>query len=227
MSATASAAAQDLVGFVRQVARCSARDAGFVLGVAGLQVGLLGQVQASPPGSVAGRGRAGTRRPAHRGGPRCARRRVDQRCVRRGSTPTISRTGRLPRSGARPFGEPHPEAVAQLGFQGGVVGLRRGDDGLEQHPPVDRQPPPVEGLDLVGHRDVGVQVRVAGPAVAVGERRRDQPRTSTCRTPFGPVRVNRACVSMNRSASATAAWCARSIAAATSGRRSPTAPTPT
>ena len=44
-----------------------------------------------------------------------------------------------------------------------------------------------------------------------------RPRTLTCRMPCGPVRVNRACVSMNVSASLTAAWWARSIAAATAG----------
>ena len=36
------------------------------------------------------------------------------------------------------------------------------------------QPASVEGLYLVGHREVGVQVRVAGPAVPVGERCGDQ-----------------------------------------------------
>ena len=56
----------------------------------------------------------------------------------------------------------------------GVVGFRRGNVGFEQHPAVDGQPPSVEGLDLVCHRDVGVQVRVAGPAVPVGERGGDQ-----------------------------------------------------
>ena len=56
----------------------------------------------------------------------------------------------------------------------GVVGFRGGNVGLEQHPPVDRQPASVEGLHLVRDRDVGVQVRVAGPAVPVGERGRNQ-----------------------------------------------------
>ena len=102
-------------------------------------------------------------------------RRVDQRSFNRGSTPTISRIGRLRRIGAGPFGEPHPQAVAEVLFEGGVVGLRRGHLRLEQHPAVDRQPAPVEGLHLVRDRDVGVQIRVAGPAVAVGERGRDQP----------------------------------------------------
>ena len=43
------------------------------------------------------------------------------------------------------------------------------------------------------------------------------PWTLTCLTPCGPVRVNNACSSMNRNASATAARCARSIAAAVLG----------
>ena len=59
-------------------------------------------------------------------------------------------------------------------FERGVVGLRGGDVGLEQHPAVDGQPPSVEGLDLVGDCDVGVQIRVAGPAVPVGERGGDE-----------------------------------------------------
>ena len=101
-------------------------------------------------------------------------RRVDQRWFNRGSTPTISRIGRLPGRAAGPFGEPHPQRVAEVLLQRGVVGLRRGNLGLEQHPSVDRQPASVEGLHLVRHRDVGVQIRVAGPAVAVGERGRDQ-----------------------------------------------------
>ena len=52
----------------------------------------------------------------------------------------------------------------------GVVGFRGGNIGLEEHPAVDGQPASVEGLHLVGDRDMGVQVRVAGPAFAVGER---------------------------------------------------------
>src|SRR5215216_6985731 len=44
-----------------------------------------------------------------------------------------------------------------------------------------------------------------------------RPRTLTCRMPCGPVRVNRACFSMNAKASLTAAWWACSIAAATAG----------
>ena len=80
----------------------------------------------------------------------------------------------LRRVGAGPFGEPHPQRFAEVLLERGVVGLRRGNVGFEQHPPVDRQPASVEGLDLVRHRDVGVQIRVAGPAVPVGERGRNQ-----------------------------------------------------
>ena len=73
------------------------------------------------------------------------------------------------------FGERDPEPVTQMGLQPGVVVLGRGDLGLVQHPSVQRQPPPVPGLHLVADRQMGVQVRVAGTRVAVGERRREQP----------------------------------------------------
>ena len=80
----------------------------------------------------------------------------------------------LARIGTGTRSEPHPQRVAEVLLQGGVVGLRRGNLCLEQHPAVDRQPAPIEGLHLVRHRDMGVQIRVAGAAVAVGERGRDQ-----------------------------------------------------
>jgi hypothetical protein len=44
-----------------------------------------------------------------------------------------------------------------------------------QRPPVDRQPPIVQGLHLVRQRDVGVQVWVPGAALPVGERGGHQP----------------------------------------------------
>jgi hypothetical protein len=76
--------------------------------------------------------------------------------------------------GAGSFGEPHTQTVAEVLLKRGVVGLRRGNIGLEQHTPVDGQPASVEGLDLVRDRDMGVQIRIAGPAVTVGERGRDE-----------------------------------------------------
>ena len=77
--------------------------------------------------------------------------------------------------GGGPFGEPDGECFGKSAFQGGVVDLGSGDDGLEQEAPVDGQPAPVEGLHLVRDGDVGVQVGVAGAAVAVGEPGGDQP----------------------------------------------------
>ena len=87
----------------------------------------------------------------------------------------------------------------------GVVGLRGGNVGLEQHPAVDGQPAPVEGLHLVGYRDMGMQIRVPGPAVAMGEYGGDQAADVDLPDPFGPVRVYSACSSMNAKASLTAA----------------------
>ena len=79
----------------------------------------------------------------------------------------------LRRIGAGPFRKPHPQAAAEVLLQPGVVSLRGCHVGFEQHPSVDGQPAPVEGLHLVRDRDMGVQIRVAGPAVPVGERGRD------------------------------------------------------
>ena len=168
------AAAEDRSGFGQPGGALFGVGAGFVFGVAGLQGGLLGQVERFDRGgwpAMVGLELDGEFAPA---GVDQARR-LDQRSFSRGSTPTISRIGRLRRVGAGPFGEPHAEAVAEVLFEGGVVGLRCRHLRLEQDPAVDGQPASVEGLDLVRDRDVGVQVRVAGPAVAVGERGRDQP----------------------------------------------------
>jgi hypothetical protein len=63
----------------------------------------------------------------------------------------------------------------------------------------------------------GVQIRIAGPAVPMGERRRHQTANVDLPMHCAPVRVNNACPSMNRSASRTAAWWACSITAATVG----------
>jgi hypothetical protein len=74
----------------------------------------------------------------------------------------------LRRIGAGPFGEPHTQGLVKVLFEGGVVGLRGGNVGFEQHPAVDRQPPSLEGLHLVRHRDVGVQIRVPRPGCRDG-----------------------------------------------------------
>jgi hypothetical protein len=80
----------------------------------------------------------------------------------------------LARVGAGWFGEPHPQGLTQVLFECGVVRLRRGNVGFEQHPSVDGQPPSVEGLHLVRDRDMGVQIGVAGAAVPVRERGRNE-----------------------------------------------------
>ncbi len=101
-------------------------------------------------------------------------RRVDQRWFSRGSTPTISRIGRFAGSVPGRSANRTPSVSRRCCFERAVVGLRGGNVGFEQHPPVDGQPASVEGLHPVSHRDVGVQIRVAGPAVTVGERRCDK-----------------------------------------------------
>ena len=157
----------------RQVVRCSARVRGSCLASRVSRVACWARWIAST-----GRGRPWSR--LERGGQLAAAG-LDAgppgrpALVQGGSTPTTSRTGRLPRSVPGTLGETQPEAGPQVLLQGGVVGLGGGDVGLEQDPPVDRQPLPGQGLDLVGDRDVGVQVGVAGAGVAVGERGRDQP----------------------------------------------------
>ena len=81
----------------------------------------------------------------------------------------------FPRVLVRPFGESESETVAEVVLQGGVIGLGCGDGRLEQDAAVDAEPASVEGLHLVSDGHMGVQVGVAGAAVAVGERGRDQP----------------------------------------------------
>jgi hypothetical protein len=71
--------------------------------------------------------------------------------------------------------ERHPEPVSEVGFQAAVVQLGGRDGDPVERGAVQRQPPAVGGADLVGDRDVGVQVGVTGAGVAVGERRGDQP----------------------------------------------------
>ncbi len=83
--------------------------------------------------------------------------------------------GTLARIVAGAGGELDAERLAEVGLEGGVVGLGRGGDGLVHQAAVDGEPASVgDGLDLVGDGDVGVQVGVAGAGVAVGEGGADQ-----------------------------------------------------
>ena len=77
----------------------------------------------------------------------------------------------FPRIGVRPIREPHTQPVAEMLFQGGVIGLRRCHGGFEQHPPVNGQPATVQGLHLVRHRHMSVQIRITGAAISMRKRR--------------------------------------------------------
>lgn len=63
---------------------------------------------------------------------------------------------------------------------------------------------------------MGMQIRVAGAGVAVGNAAPISPATATWATPLRPVRVNVAADSSQARVSATAAVCATSIRSATS-----------
>jgi hypothetical protein len=111
----------------------------------------------------------------------------------------------LARVGPGPFGEPHTQGLVKVVLERGVVGLRRGHVGLEQHPPIDRQPASVEGLHLVRHCNMGVQIRVAGPAVPVGERSGDQAADVDLPDPLRPGPSEQGMLLDERQASFTAA----------------------
>ena len=123
----------------------------------------------------------------------------------------------LRRISAGPFRKPHPQRVAKLLLERGVVGLRCGHIGFEQHPPsIDSQRPSRVCTLFATATWVcrsGSPARLSRWVNAAATR----PRTLTCRIPCGPVRVNRACSSTNANASFTAARWARSITAATAG----------
>ena len=175
-----------------QVARCSVRDAGFVFGVAGLQGGLLGQLQRFDRGRWSAVDHLEVDRElaaadvdaGAAGGPARVQSWVD-------ADDLPDRP--LPRVGVGPFGEPDPEAVAEVLLQRGVVGFRRRDVGLEQiRPSMDSQRPSRVCTLLATATWVcrsGSPARLSRWVNAAATR----PRTSTCRIPCGPVRVNRAC----------------------------------
>ena len=79
---------------------------------------------------------------------------------------------------ARAFGEVDSDAFTQLRFEGGVVDLGGGNVVAVQRGPVEREPlrrPVRQGRgNLVRDRDVGVQVRISGARIAMGERCGDQ-----------------------------------------------------
>ena len=106
-------------------------------------------------------------------------RRVDQRWFNRVDTDNFPDRP-LARIGAGPFSEPHPSVSRRL-LQGGVVGLRRGNLCLEQHPAVDRQPAPSRVCTLFATATwvcrSGSPARLSRWVNAAATR----PRTLTCR----------------------------------------------
>ncbi len=172
--ADAVGAAEDGFGFGAPGGALLGEGAGFVLGLPGLEVGLLRQragldhgrgpvVLALERGRQFGLAVLDGRPPLRPAG------------VQRGVDADEFADRALAGVGGGPFGEPDGEGFGEAAFQGGVVDLGGGDDGLEQEASVDGEPASVEGLDLVRDGDVGVQVGVAGAAVAVGEPGGDQP----------------------------------------------------
>ena len=155
MAWTASRSAERFGGLGVPGGALLGQRAGFVLGVPGLQGGLLRQLhrlhrRRRPTMITLKLGRQYTlpvldQHPPRR--PTLVQRRVH----------TDDLTHRpLTQVSVRPIGEPHPQPVAEMVFQGGVVGLRRRHGGFEQHPSVDGQPASVEGLHLVRNRHMGV-----------------------------------------------------------------------
>jgi len=157
--------------------------AGAVLGSPGLQGGLLGQLDSLDRGRWAGV--VGLEPGGQRGaadvdlGPP-GRPRGEQLLGHPGGLPDVTLPGGSRCGGVGSRAEGQPESAVQLGLDAGVVPLRGGDRGLEQNPSVQGKPAAgsaagVEDADLGGDGDVGVQVGVSGPGVAVVERGRDHP----------------------------------------------------
>ncbi len=75
----------------------------------------------------------------------------------------------LGRIGCGAFGELDTHQVLHMVFQAGVVDLRHGDHRLVDRGAIEGAPFAVERADPVGDHHVGVQVRIPGTAVAMGE----------------------------------------------------------
>ncbi len=107
-----------------------------------------------------------------------------------------------------------------MGFQAGVVQLGDGHHDPVEGLAVQGQPAlhsvGVDGGDLVGDRDVGVQVGVACPGVAVGERGADQAGGVDLGDTAGAGAGEGRMGSMKANASATAASWHSSMSRATS-----------
>jgi hypothetical protein len=125
IDATASELPNTAAASLSQVARCSASDRGSCLASRVCNVACCASCSAST--GVGGRPCSAWNWMASSPRRRLIwARRVDHRWFSRGSTPTISRIGRLPGSESGTRGEPHAQRVAEVLLQGGVIdGMRR------------------------------------------------------------------------------------------------------
>ena len=160
---------QDLHGLGVPVFALLTQGAGFVFGFPGGQGGLLGQLDHFGGGG----------NPAVLGQERCAqcgagggdrgppgRPRLVEAFVDADELPDQS----FPRFGGA-VGEHRPDPLGDFHLELGVVELRGPDGDPVQHPAVQGLPLTVgvAALHLVGDGDVGVQIRVSGAGIAVGE----------------------------------------------------------
>ena len=180
-----------------------------VLGLAGLEVGALGERDHLGLGGRAavvgeeGGGEfvaAAVRSAPRRGGPAGGESVVD----------AVDLTdGPLAGAGAA-LDEPDAEGLGEAGFEGCGVQLGGGDLGLVDQVGVEGVPASVGALHLVGDDEVRVEVRVAGARVAVGESDRDQATRLDVADPgAGPMRL-KAWVSRYSTTLATASRCSSS-----------------
>ena len=142
---------------------------------------------------------------------------MDQRWFSAGPTPTISAPAAYPDRCRRTVREPHTQPVPEMMLYGGVISLDAAAVAFNSTFPSINSQRPSRACTLFATATwvcrSGSPARESRWMNAAATR----PVTLTCPDPFLPCRVNKAWRSMKLSASRTAARCARSICAATSG----------
>ena len=147
-----------------------------MLGLAGLQCGLLSLARRPPWRWAGGRVAPGSWPTARRGATRsgAALGPVPRQVAVDTDDFTDRVLGLAAAAGGSRSAKRDAESLDRAAPRGGCCTARRRDVVLVDRPPVEGQPVAVEGLDLVADGDVGVQIGVAGARVAVGERGGDQ-----------------------------------------------------
>ena len=108
----------------------------------------------------------------------------------------------------------HPEPLVHFVAQRGLVDHSGALLVMEQFGGIQRAPPAVGAPDLVQHQRVGVQLRVPGPAAAMVEHRRHQPRRADLLDPVRPAPGQRGVRVQVARPARTAARCAAIASAA-------------